>query len=258
MLHFPAINPVALQLGPLKIYWYGIMYLLSFTIAWCLAQYRAHCQSFILTKNQISDLIFYCALGVVCGGRIGYMLFYHFPQFLDNPLTLFAVWQGGMSFHGGLLGVALAIYFYSRQVKQSWLTLTDFIVPLVPIGLGMGRIGNFINGELWGRSTQMPWGMIFPHADGLPRHPSPLYQFALEGVLLFIILWFYAGKPHARGQVSGLFLILYGLFRLITELFRQPDSQIGFIALGWLTLGQFLSIPMVLVGLVLFFRHSRC
>lgn len=257
MINFPAINPVAVSLGPLKIYWYGIMYFVGFTVAWGLAQYRAKKQSFILSKNQITDLIFYGALGAVIGGRIGYMLFYHLPAFLANPLLLFAIWQGGMSFHGGFLGVAIAIYFYARAIHQPFFKLTDFLIPFVPIGLGAGRIGNFINGELWGRVTAMPWGMIFPRADTAVRHPSQLYEFALEGVLLFVILWIYSKKPRPIGHISGLFLILYGSFRLIAEWFREPDLQLGFIAFDWLTMGQLLSIPMVLLGVWLFFTKRR-
>jgi phosphatidylglycerol:prolipoprotein diacylglycerol transferase len=255
MLHFPALDPVAITLGPLKIYWYGLMYLIGFAAAWMLAQYRAKKQMTSLTKNDVSDLIFYCALGVLIGGRVGYMLFYHLPEFLHNPLLLFKIWEGGMSFHGGFLGVAVALYLYGLHIKQPFLRLTDFLIPLVPLGLAAGRIGNFINGELWGRPTTLPWGMIFPRADALPRHPSQLYEFFLEGVVLFIILWFYSKKPRATGKVTGLFLILYGLFRIISECFREPDTQLGYIAFGWLTMGQLLSLPMIVVGLWLFFRR---
>lgn len=256
MVNFPDINPVALALGPLKIYWYGIMYLVAFSSVWALAQYRAEKQNFILSKNQISDLIFYGALGVVIGGRVGYMLFYQLSAFLANPFLLFAIWRGGMSFHGGLIGVGVAFYVYARHVQQPFLRLTDFIIPFVPIGLAAGRIGNFINGELWGRPTDLPWGMVFPRADALPRHPSPLYEFALEGVVLFIIMWIYSKKPRPMGKVSGLFLIFYGIFRFIAEFFRQPDVGLGFVAFDWLTMGQLLSVPMVVVGLWLFLSAS--
>lgn len=256
MINFPAINPIAVSLGPLKIYWYGIMYIIGFAAAWGLAQYRAEKQKLILSKNQITDLIFYGALGAVIGGRIGYMLFYHLPAFLANPLLLFAIWQGGMSFHGGFLGVLIATWLYAKNIRQPFLQLADFLVPLTPIGLGVGRIGNFMNGELWGRPTDMPWGMVFPHADSVVRHPSQLYEFCLEGVLLFAILWIYSSKPRATGKISGLFLILYGSFRFMAEWFRQPDAQLGFIAFDWLTMGQLLSIPMVLLGLALFFLTS--
>jgi phosphatidylglycerol:prolipoprotein diacylglycerol transferase len=252
MINIPALNPVAVSLGPIKIYWYGIAYLVGFAAVWCLAQYRAKSRAFILTKDQITDLIFYGALGAVVGGRIGYVLFYHLPVFLANPLWLFAVWQGGMSFHGGFIGVAVAIYLCARSLGQPLLKLTDFLVPFVPIGLGLGRLANFINGELWGRPTDVPWGMVFPRADHLVRHPSQLYEFFLEGVVLFAILWIYSNKPRSLGKVSGLFLIFYGLFRLLAEWFRAPDEQLGFIAFGWLTMGQLLSIPMIILGIVLF------
>jgi phosphatidylglycerol---prolipoprotein diacylglyceryl transferase len=257
MINYPAINPIAIALGPIKVYWYGIMYLVGFTAAWFLAQYRIKKQNPILTKNQVTDLIFYCALGAVLGGRLGYILFYNFVAFLQNPLILLKIWLGGMSFHGGILGVAAAIYFYGRSIGQSFLRLTDFIVPVVPIGLGAGRIGNFINGELWGRPTDLSWGMVFPHADTLVRHPSQLYEFCLEGVLLFIIIWIYSSTPRSVGKVSGLFLMCYGFFRLVAEWFRQPDAALGFIAWDWLTMGQLLSLPMVLIGALLFFRRPQ-
>lgn len=255
MLNYPAIDPIAISLGPIKIYWYGIMYLVGFAGAWWLAQYRAQKQMFSLTKNEITDLIFYAAVGVVVGGRIGYMIFYHFPAFLRDPLSIFKIWQGGMSFHGGLLGVATAIYLYGRYLKQPFLKLTDFLIPFVPLGLAAGRLGNFINGELWGRPTNMPWGMVFPYVDNTPRHPSQLYEFFLEGVVLFLILWFYSQKPRETGRVSGLFFIFYSIFRVFSEFFRQPDPQLGFLAFGWLTMGQLLSIPMFFLGLWLFFRR---
>lgn len=251
MLHYPEINPVALAIGSIKVYWYGLIYLLSFAIAWALSVYRAKKYHLDWTNDQITDLIFYSALGVVIGGRIGYVLFYGFDNFLHNPLVLFKIWQGGMSFHGGLIGVAVALWLYGRSIHKSFFTMGDFIVPVVPIGLGLGRIGNFINGELWGRTTDMPWGMIYPHVDNLPRHPSQIYEFLTEGVLLFIILWFYSAKPRPKMAVSAVFLIFYGLFRIINEFFRQPDTQIGFIAFGWLTKGQLLSLPMLLIGIFL-------
>jgi phosphatidylglycerol---prolipoprotein diacylglyceryl transferase len=256
MIHYPTINPIAITIGPIKIYWYGIMYLIGFATAWLLLQYRIKKQIPILTKNQVTDLIFYSAIGVVVGGRLGYMLFYNVTTFLHAPWVLFKIWQGGMSFHGGLIGVAVALYGYGRSIHQPFLKLADFLMPVVPIGLGAGRIGNFINGELWGRPTEMPWGMVFPRADGLARHPSQLYEFGLEGVLLFIILWVYSSRPRASGKVSGLFLILYGLFRLISECFRQPDLQLGFVFSDWLTMGQLLSLPMMGVGVMLFFRKG--
>ncbi len=251
MLHYPNINPIAFSLGPIKVHWYGLMYLLGFAGAWGLGTLRARRPNSGWTAEQVSDLIFYAAIGVIVGGRLGYMLFYDLPNFLHNPLTFFEVWDGGMSFHGGLLGVIVSIFFYGRKTKKTFLEIGDFVAPLVPIGLAAGRIGNFINGELWGRVTTVPWGMVYPKAGPLPRHPSELYEFLLEGVLLFIILWFYSAKPRARGTVSAFFLIFYGLFRFIVEFFRQPDPQKGFVALGWMTMGQLLSLPMILIGLIL-------
>ncbi|MCF7980583.1 MAG: prolipoprotein diacylglyceryl transferase [Pseudomonadales bacterium] len=251
MLTYPNINPVALSLGPLKVHWYGLMYLIGFAAAWWLARLRSRRADSPLKETQISDLIFYGALGVVIGGRFGYVLFYHFDYFLAKPLWLFYVWEGGMSFHGGLLGVITALFIYSRKLGINVFALTDFIAPMVPIGLGAGRIGNFIGGELWGRVSDVPWAMVFPNAGNLPRHPSQLYQFALEGVVLFTILWWYSAKPRPRLQVSGLFLIGYGLSRFTAEFFRQPDAHLGFIAFGWLTMGQLLTLPMIGVGLFL-------
>lgn len=253
MLVYPHINPIAFHLGPIKVHWYGLMYLLSFIIGWLLANYRAKKSHGAWTSENISDLLFYVALGVVIGGRCGYMLFYDLPGLIAKPLSLFMVWQGGMSFHGGLLGVLIAVWLYGRRYHRHFFTITDFIAPIVPIGLAAGRIGNFINGELWGRVTTVPWGMLYPQAGPLPRHPSELYEFMLEGVLLFIILWCYSSKPRPRMAVSAMFMVCYGAFRFFVEFFRQPDPQLGFIAFGWLTQGQLLSLPMVIIGLMGFY-----
>jgi len=219
-------------------------------IAWCLASYRARQSAGLWTMDQVADLIFFGALGVIVGGRLGYMFFYDLPHFMHNPLIVFQLWDGGMSFHGGLLGVWVALsYFAWKNQKNVW-DMTDFAAPLVPIGLGLGRLGNFINGELWGRVTTVPWGMIYPNAGPLPRHPSELYEFALEGVVLFVIMWWYSAKFRPRFAVSALFLFCYGCFRFLLEFFRQPDPQKGFIAFGWMTEGQLLSTPMIVVGLV--------
>lgn len=246
-LTFPQIDPVLVQIGPLAIRWYGLMYLIGFAFAMWLANRRADQPGSGWTKDQVSDLLFAGFLGVVIGGRIGYVLFYNFDLFLANPLYLFKVWTGGMSFHGGLLGVITAMFWYGHKNGRTFFTIADFIAPLVPFGLGMGRLGNFINGELWGRVTDVPWAMIFPTGGPLPRHPSQLYEFLLEGVVLFIILNLFIRKPRPTGAVSGLFLLCYGSFRFFVEFFRQPDAQLGFFD-GWLTMGQILSTPMILLG----------
>ena len=250
MLYAPNINPIALKLGPLEIHWYGIMYVLAFIAVWVLGSRRAREPNSGWTEEELADAIFYGALGVIFGGRIGYILFYNLPYYLRHPLNMLKVWQGGMSFHGGLLGVTLALYVFARKYHKRLLAVTDFIVPWVPIGLGAGRIGNFINQELWGRPTTLPWGMVFRNAGNIPRQPSQLYEFTLEGVVLFIILWMYSRKPRAMGSVSALFLVLYGLFRFLVEFTREPDAQLGFIW-GPFTMGQLLSVPMILGGIVL-------
>lgn len=251
MFVYPNINRIAFTLGPIKIYWYGIIYASSIVAAWLLALYRAGKPHSVWSKEQVSDLIFYCALGVVIGGRVGYMLFYDLHNFLANPIIIFKTWHGGMSFHGGLLGATISMLLFARKSNKSFFTIGDFIAPLVPIGLAAGRIGNFINGELWGRITTMPWGVIYPQAGPFPRHPSELYESCLEGVLLFVILWWFSAKPKPKMAVSALFLLLYGCFRIFLEFFRQPDPQLGFIAFGWLTMGQLLSVPMIIIGVLL-------
>jgi len=248
MIAYPEINPVALDLGPLKVHWYGLTYLIGFVGAYFLMNYRAK-KTGEFTQEQVSDLVFWGALGVILGGRFGYVLFYNFSHFLSDPLSLFAIWEGGMSFHGGMLGVMISLTLYGRKINKTFFELMDFVVPVVPIGLGAGRIGNFIGGELWGRVTDVPWAMVFPRADEFPRHPSQLYQFALEGVALFLIVWFFSSKPRPRMVVSGIFLASYGVFRFIVEFARQPDSHIGFLYGDWLTMGQVLSTPMILIGI---------
>ena len=250
MLTYPQIDPVAFSLGPLSVHWYGIMYLIAFGGAWLLANYRASRVSEPWSSEQVSDLVFYGALGAVIGGRFGSVFFYNFDRFLQDPVWLLHVWEGGMSFHGGFLGVMLAFYWYSGRIKRDFWKTLDFIAPFVPFGLGAGRIGNFIGGELWGRPTDMPWGMVFPHVDTLARHPSQLYQAFLEGVLLMAILWWFSSRPRPRLAVSGLFALLYGSFRFFVEFFRQPDEQLGYIAFDWLTMGQLLSLPMIIAGAI--------
>ena len=250
MIAYPKIDPIAFSLGPLSVHWYGLTYMAGFALALWLGTKRAKASAGLWKPEQISDLVFYGAVGVVLGGRVGYVLFYHFDYFLRDPVWLFKVWSGGMSFHGGLLGVLLAMFLYGRSQGKSFFQVTDFIAPLVPLGLGLGRIGNFIGGELWGRVTDVPWAMVFPtDPSKLPRHPSQLYQFLLEGVVLFSVLWWFSAKPRPRMAVSGLFLLIYGLVRIVVEFVRQPDPQLGFIAFDWLTMGQLLSLPMVVLGI---------
>jgi len=267
-------NPIAFSLGPVQVHWYGIMYLLGFAGAWWCGQRRLAQGRLPVTRDAFSDLAFYVMLGVILGGRIGYVLFYNFSEYLAHPLDVFRVWDGGMSFHGGLLGVLVAGWLWTRRHKLHFFDTIDFVAPLVPIGLGFGRLGNFINGELWGAFTQKPWGMIFPSAPELidktreqvhalyeasqlemyARHPSQLYEFALEGVVMFAVLWFYSRKPRPRYAVSGLFALLYGVFRFLVEFVRIPDVQLGYLAFGWVTMGQVLSLPLILVGLFLLWR----
>ena len=248
---YPEIDPILFQLGPLKVHWYGLMYLMGFGMAWWLGSRRARVPDAVITQQQLSDLIFYCALGVVLGGRLGHIVFYDLSAYIASPLDIFKVWQGGMSFHGGFIGILVAMWVYARQINRRFFELTDFISPLAPLGLAAGRIGNFINGELWGRPTDLPWGMVFPHADHLPRHPSQLYQMALEGITLFLVLWLFSKRPRPMMAVSGLFLIGYGGFRFLVEFVRDPKSDLGFIAFDWLTMGQLLSLPMLIAGGIL-------
>ena len=254
MLIHPQFDPVAIQLGPLAVRWYGLMYLLGFGLFAWLGRRRAAAAG--LDARAIDDLLFYGVVGVILGGRLGYVLFYKPAYYLAHPLEIIAVWTGGMSFHGGFLRVLLAVGVYARRAARPWLALTDFIAPLVPLGLAAGRLGNFINGELPGRVTDVPWAMVFPQFDLLPRHPSQLYQFALEGLLLFALLWSYSARPRPTGAVSAAFLIGYGAFRFIAEFGREPDSFLGLIAFG-MSMGQWLSLPMIVAGLWLWQRAHR-
>lgn len=251
MLTYPKIDPVAIDLGIIQIHWYGLMYLLAFACAWGLATYHAKKRE-NWNADMVSDLIFFGALGVVLGGRVGYVLFYGFEQFLQNPIWLFQVWTGGMSFHGGFLGVVIAMLFWCRKYQKNWLETLDFIAPCAPLGLMFGRLGNFIGGELWGRAVQdlsYPLAMVFPHVDNIPRHPSQLYQALGEGLLLFILLWWFSSKPRPRMAVSALFLIGYGVARFVVEFFREPDHGQLFIA--WMSKGQFLTLPMIIIGIIM-------
>lgn len=251
MLVHPNIDPVAFSIGPLAVRWYGLMYLAGFAAAWGLGLRRIKRGLAPITRVQFDDLLFLAILGVILGGRLGYVLFYKPEHYLSHPLEIFYIWQGGMSFHGGLLGVMAAMWIAARRHKVDYLRLMDFVAPLCPLGLAAGRLANFINGELWGRVTDVPWGMVFRGAGDQPRHPSQLYQLALEGIALFVILWWFSSKPRPRGQVSGLFLLGYGVFRFIAEFGREPDAFLGYLAFG-LTMGQWLCIPMILGGLWLF------
>ncbi len=244
---FSQIDPVAFSLGPLSVRWYGLMYLFGFAFAMWLAGRRADAPNSGWTRNEVSDLLFYGFLGVILGGRIGYVLFYNFDLFLADPTYLFKIWTGGMSFHGGLIGVITAMIWFAHKTQRHFFTVADFVAPLIPFGLGVGRIGNFMNGELWGRVTDVPWAIIFPEAGPEPRHPSQLYQFALEGVVLFIILNLFWRKHPPRGAISGMFLLFYGLFRFLVEFVRQPDSQLG-LYFNEISMGQILSTPMIVAG----------
>jgi len=251
MIMFPSIDPIAISLGPVKVHWYGIMYLIAFTSGWYLGRVRAKQPGSKWHPDEVGDILFYIALGVILGGRIGYVLFYNFSKFLADPVFLVEIWKGGMSFHGGLIGVIVAMWLFGRKTNRSFFTVSDFIAPLIPLGYGAGRIGNFIGGELWGRVTDVPWGMVFPRAGIEPRHPSQLYQAFLGGIVIFVILWLYSRKPKPTMAVSGLFLVCFGIYRIFVEFFRQPDAHLGYIAFGWLTQGQILSVPMVFLGLFL-------
>jgi phosphatidylglycerol:prolipoprotein diacylglycerol transferase len=277
MPYFDSIDPIAFSLGPLHVRWYGLMYVLGALVGWWLGRARVREGRLGITEAQYSDLIFYAMLGVIAGGRIGYMLVYGWRDWFDDPLALLRVWEGGMSFHGGLAGVLVAIAWWSRRNGRRFWDTGDFIAPLVPPGLGFGRLGNFIGGELWGKHTDLPWGVIFPKSleggglsqDALltmyqagqlnaeARHPSQLYEALLEGVVMFAVLYLYSRKPRPRYAVSGLFLVLYGTFRFAIEFVREPDAQLGYLAFGWVTMGQVLSAPLIVFGVVLLLMSRR-
>jgi phosphatidylglycerol:prolipoprotein diacylglycerol transferase len=275
--YFHRIDPVFIEVFGFAIYWYSIMYLVAFGLFWLLGRVRAQREDAPLAPQQVGDFLFWGVIGVIAGGRIGFVLFYGFDRFLDDPLFLFYLRDGGMSFHGGLIGVLFAIWGYGRYLGCGFLRLGDFVAPLVPIGLAAGRLGNFIGGELWGRRTDVPWAVIFPDSiqsagadsatlyqqyltgalDEFARHPSQLYQAALEGLALFVLLWLYSSRPRPVGAVGGAFLLGYGVFRSIAEFFREPDAHIGFVAFDWVTMGHVLSAPMILVGAWLMIRAYR-
>ena len=277
MPHLHQIDPIALTLGPVDIHWYGIMYLAAFGLGYWLGLRRVRQGRFPVTEAAYSDLLFYGMLGVILGGRLGYTLFYGFPEFLADPVSIVRVWEGGMSFHGGLLGVLGAVAFWSWRQRIAFWDTVDFVAPLVPHGLGLGRLGNYIGGELWGHTTDAPWGVIFPKSlpeayaapealraayesgalDAYARHPSQLYQATLEGLVMFALLWWYSSKPRPRYAVAGWFGILYGVFRFAVEFVREPDAHLGYLWGGWLTMGMLLSLPMIATGIVLLALSRR-
>ena len=254
MLQHPGIDPVAFSLGPLRVHWYGLMYLVGFLGGAGLGIYRARRPESGWRSQEVWDLLFYVALGVIIGGRLGYVLLYNLPHYLSHPADLLRIWTGGMSFHGALVGVIVAVWLFARRSGRAFLSVGDFLAPLCPLGLAAGRIGNFVNQELWGRVTELPWGVVFAGAGPLPRHPSQLYEAFLEGVVLFIVVWSYSARPRPLGAVSGLFLLCYGIVRCGVEFVREPDLHIGFLALGWVTMGQLLSVPMIVAGVWLMVR----
>jgi phosphatidylglycerol:prolipoprotein diacylglycerol transferase len=277
MIHLHQIDPVAFSIGPLRVHWYGLMYLLAFATAWWLGNRRVRAGRLPVDAEAFSDLLFYGMLGVVIGGRLGSILFYDFSGYLQDPIRMLKVWEGGMSFHGGLLGVLVAAWLWSRKHRLHFFDTMDFVAPLVPAGLGFGRIGNYIGAELWGKYTQGGWGVVFPTdpqlsgwtmeqlrtqfaagaLDPFARHPSQLYQAFLEGLVMFGVLWWFSSRPRPRYAVSGMFALLYGVFRFAVEFVRVPDADIGYLAFGWLTMGQVLSLPLVALGLVLLWKSHR-
>lgn len=259
MFTHPQMNPIALSLGeiplpfsdnslPLDIHWYSLMYLVAFGLGWFMARWRAARPASGWRPQEVDDVVFYLILGVILGGRLGYVLFYQFEAFLQNPLMLIQLWNGGMSFHGGFIGVLVAFWYFARKSGRRFLQVSDFLAPFFPIGMGAVRFGNFVNGELWGRVTDVPWAMVYPFVDDQPRHPNQIYQILGEGVILFLIIWVYSRRPRPVGAVTGLFGLCYGIYRFVVEFFRQPDGHLGFIAFEWMTMGQLLSIPMVIIG----------
>lgn len=257
MLKHPDFDPIAIHIGSGGIHWYGLMYLVAFTSAWYLGRVRARKKNSGWLQDDVADVMFYTALGVILGGRLGYILFYDFANFIEHPLNIFKIWQGGMSFHGGLIGSALGLWLYGRKTKRTFFQVTDFMIPLFPLGYAAGRLGNFINGELWGRVTDVPWAMLFLQVDDKPRHPSQLYQLFLGGIVIFIIIWLYSNKPRPTMAVSGLFLMLFGCYRIFVEFFREPDKHLGYIAFDWMTMGQILSVPMVIIGAFMLWKAYR-
>jgi phosphatidylglycerol:prolipoprotein diacylglycerol transferase len=264
MLTYPEIDPVIFSIGVLKIRWYGMMYVLGFLAGWWLARRRCRKPWSTIKPQQVDDLVFYVMLGVILGGRVGYLFFYGWANVAEDPLYIVKIWQGGMSFHGGLAGVLIAMWLYGRKIGNTMWQMTDFVAPLVPLGLGFGRMGNFINGELWGKGTDVPWG--FRVSDEVFRgfevgdevlHATMLYEALLEGLVLFLIVWWFSSKQRPYMAVSGLFLLLYGVFRFYIEFYRVPDQHLGYLFADWVTMGQVLSAPMIIVGATLLFLAYR-
>jgi phosphatidylglycerol---prolipoprotein diacylglyceryl transferase len=247
MFEYPGFDPILFRLGPLAVRWYGLMYLIGILGGWWLLRLRARRSVIAWQPAQVDDIVFYAAMGVILGGRIGYTMFYGWANVVADPLSILRIWEGGMSFHGGLLGVMVAMWWFARQHGSSMLRVLDDVAPVIPIGLGAGRIGNFINGELWGAPTDLPWAVV---VEGVPRHASQLYEATLEGAVLFTVLWLYSAKPRPAWAVSALFALLYGLFRFSVEFVRLPDAHIGYLAGGWFTMGMLLSLPMIVAGAV--------
>ena len=253
MIAYPDIDPIAFEIGQLKVRWYGLSYAAGIVLGIVLGKLRAKSPNAPITEAQVIDLVLFIAVGAILGGRLGYTIFYNFSSFATNPLYIFKIWEGGMSFHGGLLGAIVGLWLFGRRMKIPFLIVADFISPAGAVGLFFGRIANFINQELWGRPTDVSWAIVFPHDPlQLARHPSQLYEAALEGLVLFAILWLYSAKPRPVGRVSGLFVFWYGVFRFVVEFFREPDAELGFVIADWMTMGQILSLPLIALGIILY------
>ncbi len=254
MFIYPQINPIAFSLGPIQVHWYGLMYVIGFVCAWLICQSRASKPGSGWTKDDITDIITWVMLGAIIGARLGYVLFYDLANYISSPIEIFYVWKGGMSFHGGFIGVTLVLYLWSKSHNRNFLDVVDMIAPGVAPGLFFGRIGNFINGELWGKVTDSPLGMVFPHAGDLPRHPVQLYEACLEGLVLFAIVWVFSSKERAEGANTGMLVLCYAVFRIFCEFFREPDVHIGYLLGDWFTMGMLLSLPLLALGIFLLAR----
>ena len=258
MIPFPVIDPVAFEIGPLRVHWYGLAYLAGLFGAVILGKYRADQMKSPISRVMVTDIVVHAAFGAIIGGRLGYALFYDLGHMLASPLDIVKIWEGGMSFHGGFAGALVGLWLYAYRKHLAFFQVTDFVAPLIAVGLFFGRIANFVNQELWGRPTDLPWGIVFPFdPDQLARHPSQLYEAALEGLLLFTILWLYSREPRKVGAVSGLFLVCYGTFRFLVEFVREPDVGLGFIIANWVTMGQLLSTPLIIAGIAIWVAANR-